>query len=156
MIKKLAIFFWLIPCILTAQSVSVSSAETIARSMMGVGLEPLKTQLVQDSVLPFGNPGQPQGFVITFRPAGFVIVGGQESDPLILGFSIDTPYPSNPDHPLRSWLIPGYLATNGTNVPSKGSQGTKLSTDHFVLPLTPATWGQPTPTVRRHWSGAWP
>ncbi|MFA6126545.1 MAG: C10 family peptidase [Bacteroidales bacterium] len=145
MIKRLALILWLIPLIATAQMVPASQAVSIAWSVMDKNRGSLKTGLVQDSVMEIGNPGQPSMYVITFKPYGFVVVSANASGEPVLGFSITSRFPENPDHPLRSWLLPSYRSAVNHPAQLKLSNGAQFYTDHSVQPLVSAQWGQDDP-----------
>ncbi len=148
MIRLLALILWLIPSALTAQMVPATKAAEIAWSLMGGSQHSLKTRLVQDSVFPVGNPDLPAAFVVTFKPAGFVIVSAHQSNSPILGYSLTSPFPTNPDHPLISWLLPSCQAPVTLSPTKKQGQNFQFSTDHLVLPLISAQWGQGDPWNR--------
>jgi PKD repeat protein len=148
MIRGLALILWLIPWALTAQLVPSGRAVEIAWSMMGGRQLSLKTQLVQDSVIPVGNPDLPAAFVVTFQPAGFVIVSAYAPNFQVLGYSLTSTFPTDQNHPLRSWLLPSYKTSTIKSVPSIGMQSSQSFTDQLVLPLISARWGQGDPWNR--------
>ena len=148
MIKRLVFIFWLIPWSLGAQVVSASRATELACGVMGGTLNSLKSSLFQDSVWPIGNPDNPSAFVVTFKPAGFVIVSAIDNGSPVVGYSTTSSFPSNPDHPLLSWLIPSWYAKGSSATPKKIMQNSGSSTDRMVLPLTSARWGQGDPWNR--------
>jgi len=148
MIKRFALILWLIPWALTAQMVPATKAAEIAWSVMGGRPLSLKTRLVQDSIIPVGNPDLPAVFIVTFKPAGFVIVSAQETNSPVLGYSLTSKFPTNPDHPLLNWLLPSYQAPVTLGSQQKQGQNSQFFTDHLVLPLTSAQWGQGDPWNR--------
>ncbi len=148
MIKRLALILWLIPLALTAQVSPVEKAAAIARGVMGSNGRSLKTGFVQDSVIPVGNSTQPDLFVVTFNPTGFVLVSNQPSRPPVLGYSLDSDFPDNPAHPLRSWLLAVYENSARHRSTLKYTEGARYSTDHIVKPLVTAKWGQGDPWNR--------
>ncbi|MCX6226025.1 MAG: C10 family peptidase [Bacteroidia bacterium] len=148
MIRSLALILWLFPWALFAQTIPATNAIEIARSVMGEPQLSLKTRYVQDSVIPVGNPDLPAAFVVTYKPTGFVIVSAHETSSLVLGYSLTSAFPANPDHPLRSWFLPAYEASASRGMPKKQGQNSQFFTDHLVLPLTSALWGQGAPWNR--------
>jgi PKD repeat protein len=148
MFKQIAILFWLIPLALNAQMDPAAKAAQVARDLMGIQQTGLKSSVVQDSVIPIGSNEAPSGYIVTFKPTGFVIVSASQPGSPVLGFSVTTAFPTDPDHPLRSWLIPLYDAQAAHPVQQKSTKGALYSTDHIVLPLISAEWGQGSPWNR--------
>ncbi len=148
MFRRLFIIFWLIPLALNAQIDPVAKATQVAREVLSGGNHSLKTTFIPDSVIIAGKPENPYAYIVTFKPGGFVLVSSQECGSQVLGYSSDQAFPSDPDHPLRSWLIPQYQHRVTHNTGFKSSQGATFSTDHRVLPLVSAQWGQGDPWNR--------
>jgi hypothetical protein len=148
MIIRLALIIWLIPMVLAAQTVPASKAAEIAWGVIGGSLLSVKSCPVQDEIIAFGNPDRPAAFVVTFKPTGFVIVSGFETGMPVLGYSTGSAFPTEPGHPLRNWLLPSYLESAARGHTRKQGMDTQFYTDHMVLPLTSAQWGQGTPWNR--------
>ena len=148
MFRWLALILWLIPCALTAQMVPATQAAEIAWSVMGGRELSFKTRIAQDSVIAIGNPDKPAAFIVTFKPAGFVIVSAHATPSPVLGYSLTSRFPVNPGHPLLSWLLPEYEASAGPSASEKNGQNSQFYTDHLVLPLVSAQWGQGDPWNR--------
>lgn len=148
MFRWLALIFWLIPLALNAQTDPAVKATEIAWGVMGGRQSSLKTRIVQDSVMAIGNPDLPDAYVITFEPAGFVVVSANKTGPLVLGYSLTSSFPDNPGHPLRQWLIPSYQSSGALLIQRMKGLSLQYSTDHIVLPLTSACWGQGNPWNR--------
>jgi hypothetical protein len=145
MFRQLAFILWLIPALLAAQANPAARAAAIARGVMGTSHGMLKSGIREDSVIPVGPAGSPAVWVVTFRPAGFVIVSGAETTSPVLGYSFTSAFPADPSHPLRSWLLPAYAESRAG---LKAGQVTKAATDRMVLPLISAQWGQGDPWNR--------
>ncbi len=146
--KRLALILWMIPWALSAQTDLAVKAAATARSVMGGSQQPLKTRLIQDSVISIGDSDQAGLYVVTFKPAGFVIVAAGETESPVLGYSLTSGFPDDPSHPLRSWLIPSWQASATGAARVKDGQGAQYFTDQMVLPLTSAQWGQGIPWNR--------
>ncbi|MDD4645996.1 MAG: C10 family peptidase [Bacteroidales bacterium] len=149
MIRRLILLIlWLIPIAAGAQTDPAAKAARIAWGLMGGRTSPLKVMLLQDTVIPIGDPASPAAYVVTYKPAGFVIISAQETGSPVLGYSLTSVFPTHPDHPLRSWLLPAYASRPSEPVILKGSQDSHYSVDRMVLPLVSAQWGQGYPWNR--------
>lgn len=142
MIRLLIFILWLLPWVTSAQTAPAAKAVEIAEGVFYGAHSSLKSRYVRDTVIPAGNAGQPAAYVVTFKPKGFVIVSAIDNGSQVLGYSLDSPYPSNPEHPLRSWLLPSYLSNSTGGMVKKQGQNSQFYTDHTVLPLVSAKWGQ--------------
>jgi PKD repeat protein len=145
MIRWLALIFWLLSGALHAQTIPAARAVETAWGVMGGHQGSLKSGLVQDSLIMIGDPDLPGAMVVTFKPAGFVIVSAQETASPVLGYSLTSAFPADPGHPLLSWLLPSYEKRISVPGRKKNGQNSKFFTDQMVLPLTTAQWGQGDP-----------
>jgi len=147
MFRWIILIILLIPGVVSAQKVPATRAAQMACSLMGNGLS-LKSGILQDSIIPVGNPDAPAAYVITFKPGGFVIVSAQVEEEPILGYSLTTTFPENPEHPLRSWLLPAYQLRASHSWLLKNGHNSHFTNDQMVQPLVSAKWGQGDPWNR--------
>lgn len=79
-------------------------------------------------------------FLAQFEPTGFLIFFYQNNSSDIVGYSTESNYPVQPDHPLIAEWQKHFQPSDGKNL--KSTKGTTFMQDEQVEPLIEARWGQ--------------
>ncbi|MCD6332323.1 MAG: C10 family peptidase [Bacteroidales bacterium] len=142
---------------ITAQTIIPDQVYTLAANWMQHHSGRFKSSLQPDSVWIYtpakSSAISPENktnriYLVTFQPAGFMIVTpGWKNNP-VCGYSTEQKLPKDPAHPLNDYWLPRlyrYLNQDRVHIPPKINSSTSLKTDLAVDPLLTAQWGQGDP-----------
>ncbi|MFO7615808.1 MAG: C10 family peptidase [Bacteroidales bacterium] len=155
------------PSHLLAQTLTHTQARQIANTLIQSETRSLPQQPEIHTIFTYQSPTTlnlkstnpdtqtPAIYIATFSPTGFVILDALNPKNPVIGWSTNSPFPTNPSHPLLDFLLNQWHSP-AKSTPADGS-GTQIVngkssmvnspafSTNFIPPLIPAKWGQDDP-----------